>query len=73
MENTKLYIETPVFTGRNVPINELAKAIGKDAQYIGLQQGVLNFGYAMKKDNSSEYNYYCPDKKVWEETGYFNG
>lgn len=57
MENTKLYIETPVFTGRNVPINELAKAIGKDAQYIriGLQQGVLNFGYAMKKDNSSEY------------------
>lgn len=75
MENTKLYIETPVFTGRNVPINELAKAIGKDAQYIriGLQQGVLNFGYAMKKDNSSEYNYYCPDKKVWEEAGYFNG
>lgn len=75
MENTKLYIETPVFTDRNVPINELAKAIGKDAQYIriGLQQGVLNFGYAMKKDNSSEYNYYCPDKKVWEETGYFNG
>lgn len=75
MENTKLYIETPVFTGRNVPINELEKAIGKDAQYIriGLQQGVLNFGYAMKKDNSSEYNYYCPDKKVWEETGYFNG
>ena len=48
---------------------------GADAQYIriGLQQGVLNFGYAMKKDNSSEYNYYCPDKKVWEETGYFNG
>lgn len=75
MENTKLYIETPVFTGRNVPISELAKAIGKDAQYIriGLQQGVLNFGCAMKKDNSSEYNYYCPDKKVWEETGYFNG
>lgn len=75
MENTKLYIETPVFTGRNVPISELAKAIGKDAQYIRivLQQGVLNFGYAMKKDNSSEYNYYCPDKKVWEETGYFNG
>lgn len=75
MENTKLYIETPVFTGRNVPISELAKAIGKDAQYIriGLQQGVLNFGYAMKKDNSSEYNYYCPDKKVLEETGYFNG
>ena len=60
---------------RHHGILKLAKAIGKDAQYIriGLQQGVLNFGYAMKKDNSSEYNYYCPDKKVWEETGYFNG
>ena len=46
---------------------------GKDAQYVrvGLQQGILKFGYAMKLDKSSEYNYYCPDKKVWEETGYF--
>ena len=25
----------------------------------------------MKMENSSEYSYYCPDKKVWEETGYF--
>lgn len=75
MEKQKFYIETPTFTGRNVPITEIAKAIGKDAQYIriGLQQGVLNFGYAMRKNKSSEYSYYCPDKKVWEETGYFNG
>ena len=58
MEN-KLYIDCPKFTGRNVPITEIAKAIGKDV------------GYAMKLDKSSEYNYYCPDKKVWEETGYF--
>lgn len=33
--------------------------------------GILKFGYALKKENSSEFNYYCPDKKVWEETGYF--
>lgn len=26
----------------------------------------------MKIGNSREYSYYCPDKKVWEETGYFN-
>lgn len=26
----------------------------------------------MKVGNSREYSYYCPDKKVWEETGYFN-
>ena len=30
------------------------------------------FGTAMKVGNSREYSYYCPDKKVWEETGYFN-
>jgi len=21
--------------------------------------------------DSSEYSYFCPDKKVWEKTGYF--
>ena len=69
----KIYVETPKFTGRNVPVIEIAKAIGKDAQYIriGLQQGILNFGYAMKMSGSREYSYYCPDRKVWEETGYF--
>lgn len=48
--------------------------MGKDAQYIrvGLQQGIFKFGYAFKLKDSSEYNYYCPDRKVWEETGYFN-
>ena len=69
----------PIFKGlelykRNVPIAEIAKAIGKDAQYIiiGIQQGILKFVTAMKVGNSREYSYYCPDKKVWEETGYFN-
>ena len=73
MEEKRVYIELPAFTGRNVPISELAKAIGKDAQYIriGLQMGILKFGYALKRENSSEFNYYCPDKKVWEETVYF--
>lgn len=74
MEKAIVYTTIPSFTGRNVPISELAKATGKDAQYIrlGLQKGILNFGYAMKRENSKEYNYYCPDKKVWEETGYFH-
>ena len=72
-EEKRVFIELPAFTGRNVPIAELSKAIGKDAQFIriGLQKGILKFGYAMKRDNSSEFNYYCPDKKVREETGYF--
>ena len=65
--------KTPNFTGRNVPIREIAQAAGKDPQYIriGLQKGIFRFGYAFKKDGSSEYNYFCPDKKVWEEIGYF--
>lgn len=69
----KLYVELPPFTGRNVPIKEIASAIGKDPHYIRLaiQAGVLKFGVAMKMKNSNEYSYYCPDRKVWEETGYF--
>ena len=34
MENIRYYVELPPFTGRNVPVGEIAKAIGKDAQYI---------------------------------------
>ena len=62
----KVYVELPPFTGRNVPITEIAAAMHKDAQYvrIGLQQGILKFGYAIKLENSNEYNYYCPDRKA---------
>ena len=51
----KVYVEFPNFTGRNVPIREIAEAIGKDAQYIriGLQEGWLKFGYAKKIGASS--------------------
>lgn len=63
----------PHFTGRNVPISEIAAAIKKDAQFIrvGLQNQTLDFGYAQKLPNSNEYSYYCPDKQVYEKTGYF--
>ena len=73
-EENRVFIETPAFTGRNVPIAEIAKAMGKDAQYvrIGIQQGILKFGTAMKIGASREFSYYCPDKKVWEATGYYN-
>ena len=71
MDNNAIMI--PEFTGRNVPIAEIATAIGKSAQFVrvGIQQGFLKFGIAMKMDSSNEYTYYCPDKKVWEETGYY--
>lgn len=73
MPEVQYKVDLPAFTGRNVPIKEIANAIGKDAQYVrvGIQQGVLKFGVVIKLEGSNEYNYYCPDKKVWEETGYF--
>ena len=73
MNGEKYFVELPPFTGRNVPVTEIAKAMGKDTQYVrvGLQKGILKFGVAVKLENSSEYNYYCPDRKVWEEIGYF--
>lgn len=74
MEKSKYTMSTPKFTGRNVPIAEIARATGKDPQYIriGLQKGIFQFGFAFKKDGSTEFNYLCPDKRVWEELGYFN-
>lgn len=73
MKPDKLYVELPPFTGRNVPIAEIARAMHKDAQYVrvGLQRGIFHFGHAIKLEDSNEYNYYCPDRKVWEEIGYF--
>lgn len=52
---------TPAFTGRDVPINEIAQGIGKSADFIkrGLRTGALDFGYAVKSDNSDRYGYYC--------------
>lgn len=40
--------------------------------YLPASIEVLKFGTAIKVGSSNEFSYYCPDKKVWEETGYFN-
>ena len=50
-------VDLPAFTGRNVPIKEIASAIGKDAQYVrlGLQQGILKFGAAIKGLYNAKY------------------
>ena len=49
----RLYVELPPFTGRNVPITEIAKAIGKDAHYvrIGIQQRIEYFSSSKRKRN----------------------
>ena len=74
MVERQTYTSMPACTVRNVTVTEIAKALHKDAQYVrvGLQQVSFKFGYAIKLDGSNEYNYYCPDRKVWEEIGYFN-
>ena len=73
MTDTQNYQEIPHFTGRNVSIAEIADAMHKDRQFVrvGIQKGFLKFGVAFKPENSTEYSYYCPDKRVWEEIGYF--
>ena len=37
----------PPFTGRNVPLAEIARATGKSVSFLkrGLKSGVLGFGY----------------------------
>lgn len=70
----KHYLDTPKFTGRNVPIEEIAKATGKSACFLreALKKEIMHFGYAFRKDGSKNYTFYSPDKLVWEELGYFN-
>lgn len=64
----------PVFTCRDVPISEIAKATGRSEDFLkrGLREGVFDFGYALKADNGTRYSYFCPDKLVWDKLGYFN-
>lgn len=74
MSKNIIYYNTPKFTGRHVPIEEIASGTGKSPAFIreAMKLGILNIGYAIKSEESTQYKYFCPDKKVWEETGYFN-
>ena len=74
MSKNVVYANMPKFTGRHVPIEEISKATGKSCMFLreGLKQGFLKFGYACKKPEQQNYSFYCPDKLVWEELGYFN-
>ncbi len=61
----------PQFTGRNVPIEEIAHVLDvpEEIVILGIEYDVLKFGTVIK-NNGTKY-FICPDKKVWEETGYF--
>lgn len=49
--NDKIYYDIPEFDGKNVPVKELARLMGKDQQFIrqGIIKGILPIGVAFKK------------------------
>lgn len=68
----RVYLELPEFSGGNVPVMVAAKVMRKDPQYIrqGILQGILDIGYALKKEGSSQYDYYISPLKLYLATGY---
>ena len=79
--NEKIFYEIPKFSGKNIPVKEVAKLMGKDQQYIrqGIIRGLLPIGTAFKKTivdqkwneekESSQYDFYISPKLLWEYTG----
>ncbi len=63
----------PRFTGRDVPVKEIAQASGITADAIkrGLRDGTLDFGYVLPSESGEQLRYYCPDQLVWDRLGYY--
>ena len=72
MEEKRVYVNIPEFTGENVTVAVAARVMKKDQQFIrqGIILGILKFGVAFKKEGSSQYDYYISPMKFWQETGY---
>ena len=71
-EESKIVFQVSEFDGKNIPVTEAAKIIGKDQQYIrqGMIAGILPIGTVFKKEGSNQYDYYISPKMFWEYTGY---
>lgn len=79
--NEKIFYEVPEFDGKNVPVKEAARLMGKDQQFIrqGMIRGILPIGAAFKKKivdpkwgtekESTQYDFYISPKLLWEYTG----
>lgn len=79
--NDNIPYKIPDFDGRNIPVKEVAKLMGKDQQFIrqGIIKGLLPIGVAFKKTiidpkwntekESSQYDFYISPKLLWEYTG----
>lgn len=62
----------PKFSGKNIPIGEAAKIMGKDQQFIrqAMIRGIIDIGTAYQKEGSTQYDYYISPFKFWQYTGY---
>lgn len=71
-EESKMVFQVPEFDGKNIPVTEAAKIMGKDQQFIrqGMILGILPIGTVFKKEGSNQYDYYISPKLFWEYTGY---
>ncbi len=79
--NKENYYNIPEFDGRNIPVKEVARLMGKDQQFIrqGIIRGLLPIGVAFKKEisegkwgekkESKQYDFYISPKLLWEYTG----
>ena len=79
--NERKYYEVPEFDGKNIPVKEVAKLMGKDQQFVrqGIIRGLLPIGTAFKKNivdqkwneekESSQYDFYISPRLLWEYTG----
>ena len=57
-DTRKIIYEIPEFDGKNVPVKEAAKLMGKDQQFIrqGIINGILPIGTAFKKEITDPTN-----------------
>lgn len=60
------------FDGKNIPVVDAARIMGKDQQFIrqAMIKGLLPIGLAYKKEGSSQYDFYISPKLFYEYTGF---
>ena len=60
------------FDGKNIPVVEAARIMGKDQQFIrqAMIKGLLPIGLAYVKEGSTQYDFYISPKLFYEYTGY---
>ena len=74
MAAIKIKEVTLEFSGRNVPLSEIAQASGIGIATLkkGIIDGTIDFGYAIPCGEGKQHRYYFPDRLVYIKTGYYN-